>query len=165
MSVSDIINQESFWVACASVGFVALIFNKVKISVNHALDKRAFLIESDLKHSEKLKSDAKNLLNKYTKQSLALEAEIQKIMFDAETTVKHIAENSKRDLESSLIKKTNMAMQRIAAYETSVMNDMRTNAVEIAIKAVKDIVQDNIKQDLPDDVVDSVISEISRNTH
>jgi F-type H+-transporting ATPase subunit b len=151
-----------FWVGLSVVTFVVLTYKTVKMQLDGFLNKRSERIREDLENAAKLRAEAEALLDEYNERLALTKAEVQRILDNAELQLRHIVEESKRELEEQIASKTASAAQRITNLENSVLQEVRSNAVEIAILAVHSLVRSRMGQDLSEDFINSVVNDINK---
>jgi F-type H+-transporting ATPase subunit b len=154
-----------FWVSVAFVIFVASVFKPVgKILVN-ALDGRALKIKNELGEALRLKEEAQALLASYQRKQREVVEEAESIIKEAEAEAKRIARDSEIELDNALNKRVEVAMQKIAAYEAAVIQQVKNNSVDIAISTVRAMVIDNINKDVAEGLITHAIVDMGRKLH
>ncbi|MDB2415350.1 hypothetical protein N9W34_06220 [Rickettsiales bacterium] len=156
------LHDPTFWVGLSSVIFFALVAKPVAKIVSSALDNRAADIQRELDEALRLKEEAQALLASYQKKQKDAKATADDIIKNAQEQVAIIREKSKKDLEELINKRVDMAMQKIAGYEATVLHEVRSNAVDIAIGTVRALVVENIGKDSEDELVNLAISDIDK---
>jgi len=118
----------TFWVAVAFIVFVAvLIYLKVPQKINSLLDEMINNIKNELKEAEKLKEDAKVLLNTS-----------QEKLDNASKEKKIIIKNAKEESEKLIIEINNKFFQ-ISENRKKIMEQKISQMKEDAIKNIKDV--------------------------
>jgi F-type H+-transporting ATPase subunit b len=100
-----------------------------------ALDARAAQIDKDLNDARKLREDAEALLAEYKQKKLDAEKEAAGIVAQARTDAAAFAEDAKKKLADSLVRRTKQAEQKIAQAEAAAIKDVRSAAADKAIAA------------------------------
>jgi len=61
-----------------------------------------------------------------------------------------------------LNKRVELSMQKIAAYEANVMQEIRNNAIDIAISTVRSIVMENMQGDVAEKLVSEAVADMDK---
>ena len=135
----------TFWVAVSFVIFFgALIYLKVPQNVNNLLSKMITDIKNEIDESEKLRIEAKTLLenaqNKLdTAQSVSNEI-LQEAKKDSD---KLIIELNDKFHKSSEIKK-NLAENKISQMKEAAIKEIKDASIKIAVESVKKIITTSV---------------------
>jgi F-type H+-transporting ATPase subunit b len=151
-----------FWVVVAFIGFIAAVFKPVSKIVAGGLDGRAAKIQKDLDEALRLKEEAQALLASYQRKQREAADEAKSILQFAEEEAKRIRESSEQELEEALNKRTEIAMQKISAYETAVLQGVKKNAVDIALGAVRSLIVENLNKDHSEELVRQAMNDMQR---
>lgn len=156
--------DETFWVGTSFVLFVALVYKPVASFITKGLDNRADRIQKELDEALRLKEEAQALLASYQRKQQQAEADAKDIVTHAQEEAKRLLKEAEEELEASLNVRIEMAMKKIANYENSVVSEVRNNAVDVAIEAVKDLVTQRLELDpkAADSLVDDSIDNLSK---
>ena len=135
----------SFWVAISFIIFLgALIYLKIPQKINAVLNKLISDIKNELDESEKLRSEAKILLdNAQTK------------LDTAEKINKDILEQAKKDSENLIIEtndkfhksaelKKNLAENKIVQMKEAAIKEIKDASIKIAVDSVKKIITTSV---------------------
>ena len=133
--------DSTFWVAVSFVIFFgALVYLKVPQKVNEILNKLISDIKNEINESEKLRTEAKTLLDK-----------AQKKLDTAQTVSDEILEQAKRDSDKMVIElndkfhktseiKKNLAENKISQMKEAAIKEIKDASVKIAVDSVKKII-------------------------
>lgn len=154
-----------FWVSLSIMLFVASIYRPVSRIIVKALDARSARIQHELDEALKLKEEAQALLSSYQRNQREVTEQSSDIIAHAEKEARRITEEATASLEESLNKRVEMAMQKIAAYESSVMQDLRNHAVDIAISTVRTIIQEHMSKEMAEELVNDAIADMGKTLH
>jgi F-type H+-transporting ATPase subunit b len=110
-----------------------------------ALDSRAVQISKDISDARKLREDAEALLAEYKQKKLDAEKEAAGIIAQARADAASYAEDAKKKLSDSLVRRTKQAEQKIAQAEAAAIKDVRAAATDLAIKAATSVMAANAK--------------------
>ena len=137
--------DSTFWVAVSFVIFFgALVYLKVPQKVNEILDKLISDIKNEINESEKLRTEAKTLLDK-----------AQKKLDTAQTVSDEILEQAKRDSDKMVIElndkfhktseiKKNLAENKISQMKEAAIKEIKDTSIKIAVDSVKKIITTSV---------------------
>ena len=137
--------DSTFWVAVSFVIFFgALVYLKVPQKVNEILNKLISDIKNEINESEKLRTEAKTLLDK-----------AQKKLDTAQTVSDEILEQAKRDSDKMVIElndkfhktseiKKNLAENKINQMKEAAINEIKDTSIKIAVDSVKKIITTSV---------------------
>ena len=137
--------DSTFWVAISFfIFFGGLIYLKVPQKINEILDKLILDIKNEINESEKLRSEAKTLLdnaqNKLnTAQSVSKEI-LQQAKKDSDKMIIHLNDKFHK---SSEIKK-NLAENKISQMKELAIKEIKDTSIKIAIDSVKKIITTSV---------------------
>ena len=137
--------DSTFWVAVSFVIFFgALVYLKVPQKVNEILNKLISDIKNEINESEKLRTEAKTLLDK-----------AQKKLDTAQTVSDEIVEQAKRDSDKMVIElndkfhktseiKKNLAENKISQMKEAAIKEIKDTSIKIAVDSVKKIITTSV---------------------
>ena len=137
--------DSTFWVAVSFVIFFgALIYLKIPQKVNEILNKLISDIKNEINESEKLRTEAKTLLDK-----------AQKKLDTAQTVSDEILEQAKRDSDKMVIElndkfhktseiKKNLAENKISQMKEAAIKEIKDTSIKIAVDSVKKIITTSV---------------------
>ena len=135
----------TFWVAISFVIFIGgLIYLKIPNKVNDILNKLILDIKNEIDESEKLRTEAKTLLNNAqdklnTAQSISNEI-LEQAKKDSD---KMIIELNDKFHKSSEIKK-NLAENKISQLKENAIKEIKNASIKIAVDSVKKIITTSV---------------------
>ena len=137
--------DSTFWVAISFVIFFgALVYLKVPQKVNEILNKLISDIKNEIDESEKLRTEAKTLLDN-----------AQKKLDTAQTVSDEILEQAKRDSDKMVIElndkfhktseiKKNLAENKISQMKEAAIKEIKDTSIKIAVDSVKKIITTSV---------------------
>ena len=137
--------DSTFWVAVSFVIFFGgLIYLKVPQKINEILNKLISDIKNEINESEKLRMEAKLLLDN-----------AQKKLNTAQSTSNEILEQAKKDSDKMIIElndkfhktseiKKNLAENKIAQMKELAIKEIRDISIKVAVDSVKKIITTSI---------------------
>jgi F-type H+-transporting ATPase subunit b len=145
MEINIMVIDSTFWVAVSFVIFFAgLVYLKVPQKINEILNKLILDIKNEIDESEKLRTEAKVLLEKAQKKLDTAKSASDEILEQArKDSDRLIIELNDKFHKSSEIKK-NSAENKIAQMKDSAIKEMKNASVKIAVDSVKKIITTSI---------------------
>ena len=137
--------DSTFWVAVSFfLFFIGLIYLKVPQKINSLLNKLILDIKNEIDESEKLRTEAKLLLEN-----------AQKKLDTAQSTSNEILDQAKKDSDRLIIElndkfhksseiKKNSAESKIAQMKDAAIKDIKNASIKIAIESVKRIIATSV---------------------
>ena len=152
--------DSTFWVAVSFVIFFgALVYLKVPQKINEILNKLISDIKNEINESEKLRTEAKTLLDK-----------AQKKLDTAQTVSDEILEQAKRDSDKMVIElnnkfhktseiKKNLAENKISQMKEAAIKEIKDASIKIAVDSVKKIISTSVDKSKLDAVFQKNLDE------
>ena len=137
--------DSTFWVAVSFVIFFgALVYLKVPQKVNEILNKLISDIKDEINESEKLRTEAKTLLDN-----------AQKKLDTAQTVSNEILEQAKKDSDKMVIElndkfhktseiKKNLVENKISQMKEAAIKEIKDTSIKIAVDSVKKIINTSV---------------------
>ena len=137
--------DSTFWVAISFIIFFGgLAYLKVPQKINDILNKLISDIKNEINESEKLRTEAKTLLDK-----------AQKKLDTAQTVSDEILEQAKRDSDKMVIElndkfhktseiKKNLAENKISQMKEAAIKEIKDTSIKIAVDSVKKIITTSV---------------------
>ncbi len=137
--------DSTFWVAVSFfLFFGGLVYLKVPQKINQILNKLILDIQSEINESEKLRTEAKKLLENS-----------QKKLDTAQSVSKEILEQAKKDSDRLIIElndkfhksseiKKNSAESKIIQMKDNAIKEIKNASVKIAVESVKQIINTSV---------------------
>ena len=150
----------TFWVGGSFILFFAgLIYLKVPQKINEILNNLITNIKNEIVESEKLRAEAKTLLESSQIKLESAQKESKKII----NQVKKESENLIIDMndkfhKSSEIKK-NLAKNKISQMKESALKEIKDNSIRLAIDSVKKIISNSIDKSKLDNLFEKNLEE------
>ena len=135
----------TFWVAVSFFIFIAvLIYLKIPQKINNSLTNQVNEIKKELDEAEKLKVEAKNLLNKYEDNIDKSKNETKQIILEAKkNSEKFILEKTKKFHLNMENKKKNTE-QKILQMKENALREIKNISIKITIDTVKNLIISSI---------------------
>jgi F-type H+-transporting ATPase subunit b len=145
MEINIMAIDATFWVAVSFVIFFGgLIYMKIPQKINEILNKLILDIKNEIDESEKLRTEAKMLLDN-----------AQKKLNTAQTVGNEIIEQAKRDSDNLVIElnnkfhktseiKKNLAENKIDQMKEAAIKEIKDASIKIAVDSVKKIITTSV---------------------
>ena len=128
----------TFWVAISFVIFFgALVYFKVPQNVNNLLSKMIVDIKNEIDESEKLRSEAKKLLDDAQSKLNTAEQETRKIIDQAKIDSERLVNDMNIKFDKSAEIKKNLAQTKISQMKEAAIKNIKDTSIKIAVDAVK----------------------------
>ena len=150
----------TFWVAISFIIFFGgLIYLKVPKKINELLNKLILDIKNEIDESEKLRAEAKVLLDNAQKKLDSAQSESKKILEQAKKDGDRLViEMNDKFHKSSEIKK-NLAENKIAQMKEATLKEIKDVSIKIAVDSVKKIISTSIDKSKLDNLFEKNLEE------
>ena len=150
----------TFWVGVSFIIFFGvLVYLKVPQKINEILNKLILDIKNEIDESEKLRTEAKTLLDN-----------AQKKLDTAQSVSKDLLEQAKKDRDSLIIDlndkfhksseiKKNSAENKINQMKDSAIKEIRDASIKIAVDSVKNILTTSVDKSKLDNLFQKNLDE------
>jgi len=153
------------WVAVAFVIFVAVLGRKIFKAATTALDKRTAQIRHDLDEAARLREEAAALLASYQSKSREAEQEAQAIVAHAREEAERRLADAQQEVAGALARRRQQALDNIARAEAQAVQEVREQAVDLALKATRKLLADNLTEARDAKLVADAIAEVGKKLH
>ncbi len=157
--------QPEFWLAIAFAAFVGLVSRPLGRMIGSALDGRSAAIAREMEEAAKLRDEAQALLASYQRKSRDALKEAQDILAQAETEARRIREDAAAELQASLKRREQLAIDKIAQAEARAVEDVRNAAVDVALAATRELIEKNLDGDKAKALVEDAIKDLPKRLH
>ena len=150
----------TFWVGVSFILFFAgLIYLKVPQKINEILNNLITNIKNEIVESEKLRGEAKTLLESSQIKLDSAQKESKKIINQAKKESENlIIEMNDKFHKSSEIKK-NLAKNKISQMKESALKEIKDNSIRLAVDSVKKIISNSIDKSKLDNLFEKNLEE------
>ena len=152
--------DSTFWVAVSFVIFFGgLIYLKIPQKINEILNKLILDIKNEIGESEKLRTDAKILLDNAQKKLNTAQSVSDEILQQAQKdSDKLIIEINEKFHKSSEIKK-NLAENKIHQIKETAIKEIKDTSIRIAVDSVKKIISTSVDKSKLDALFEKNLDE------
>jgi F-type H+-transporting ATPase subunit b len=150
----------TFWVAVSFVIFFGgLIYLKIPQKINDVLSKLILDIKNEIDESEKLRSEAKTLLENAQNKLDTAQKVSNEILDQARKDSDHLViEMNDKFHKSSEIKK-NLAENKISQMKDAAIKEIKDVSIKIAVDSVKQIINTSVDKSKLDTLFDKNLNE------
>ena len=160
MRINIMVIDSTFWVAVSFVIFFGgLFYLKVPQKVNEILNKLISDIKNEIDESEKLRTEAKKLLDN-----------AQNKLDTAQTVSKEILDQAKNDSDKLVIElnnkfhksseiNKNLAENKITQMKEAAIKEIKDNSIRIAVNSVKKIINTSVDKSKLDNLFKKNLEE------
>jgi F-type H+-transporting ATPase subunit b len=137
----------TFWATAALILFlVVAVYLKVPKLVTTALDARVKKIEDELAEAERLRAEAKALLEDYVRRRETAEKEADDIVATAREEAFRLTAEAGQALETLIARRTKAVEDKIAQAEQQAVAEVRARSADLAIEAARVILEKQMGQ-------------------
>ena len=151
----------TFWATAALVVFIGVVlYLKVPALIAKALDNRIKQIETELAEAERLRAEAKALLEEYQRKREDAEKEAEGIVAAAREEAFRLTAEAGTALETLVARRTKAVEQKIAQAEAQAVGEVRARSADLAIEAARVLLQRQMASK-GDALVDQAIKDVA----
>lgn len=149
------------WTALAIVVLFYFAWTPAKTAILSGLDARAERIKKDLDEAAGLRAQAEKLLAEYTAKHQAAMKQADEIVAHAKEEAARLAAKAEADLQASLKRREEMALQRIAQAEAQATAEVRAASVDLAMAATQKLLAQGLDRARQDGLIDGAIKNLA----
>ena len=150
----------TFWVAISFIIFISgLVYLKIPQKISEILNKLILDIKNEIDESEKLRSEAKILIDTAQKKLDMAQSVSNDILEQAKKDSDHLViEINDKFHKSSEIKK-NLAKNKIIQMKDLALKEIKDVSIRIAVESVKKIINTSVNKSKLDSLFDKNLEE------
>ena len=163
MGINIMVIDSTFWVAVSFVLFFGgLVYLKVPQKINDILNKLILDIKNEIDESEKLRTEAKTLLDNAQKKLDTAQSASKEILKQAKKESDNlIIELNNKFHKSSEIKK-NAVESKISQMKDAAIQEIKTASINIAVESVKKIITTSVDKSKLDNLFQKNLDETKK---
>mgnify|MGYP001410258388 FL=1 len=143
----------TFWVAISFVLFIGLlVYFKIPQKVNEMLNQLIVNIKNEIDESEKLRNEAKNLLDKSQKKLDSANSEALKITDQAKKDSENLVIEINEKFHKSAEIKKKLAEAKISQMKEAALKEIKDTSIKIAVDSVKKIISTSVDKNKLDTI-------------
>ena len=160
MEINIMVIDATFWVAVSFIIFFGvLIYLKIPKKISQILDKMISDIKNEIEESEKLRTEAKTLVDNAQNKLDTAQSVSNEILEEAQKDAdKLIIELNDKFHKSSEIKK-NLAENKIRQMKEAAIKEIKDASIKIAVDSVKKIITTSVDKSKLDTVFQKNLKE------
>jgi F-type H+-transporting ATPase subunit b len=150
------------WVLVALLILIAAIFKPASRFILGGLDGYATKVRTELDEAKRLREEAQHLLAEHQRQLASGQDQATAIVEQARREAERQTDRHRRELESSLNRRADQAMDRIAQEEARALHEVRAYAASLAMRTTERLLRDQIDDARAKALLDDAIDEVGR---
>lgn len=154
-----------FWVAVGFVILVASIAKPMGRAFASMLDARSNRIRETLDEAARLREVAQHLLAEHQRKQRDVVRETEEMLAKAKDEAERLAAEAAANLEITLGRREEMALEKIARAEAEALQQVREFAVDVAVAAIRKLITENLDEGHGSMLIDAAISELPDKLH
>ena len=160
------LGNTDFVVLIAFIVFILVLFYfKVPGLIGGMLDKRADDIKSELDEARALREEAQTILASYERKQAEVKDQAVRIVEAAKEEAQLAAEAAKEDLKKSIARRLAAAEDQIASAQNSAVKEVRDQAIDVAVKAAREIVAGQMTAAQGNALIEAAIKDVQDKLH
>ena len=150
----------TFWVAVSFVLFFGLlVYFKIPQKVNEILNQLISNIKNEIEESEKLRNEAKILLDNSQTKLDSANKETSKIIYQAKKDSERLVIEINEKFHNSAETKKKLAQIKINQMKDAALKEIKDNSIKIAIDSVKKIISTSVDKNKLDAIFEKDLEE------
>lgn len=145
--------DENFWVAVSFIVFLYFAYKPVKKAILNSLDSKINDIKEKLTQTEKVKAEAKLLLEEIQREMEKFEEYKEQIINKAKTSTERLIEKRTKELEIALDRKSKSANQLIENEKSKISEELKNEFTDTVINIVKNYLVESKNNSISDEEI------------
>ncbi|MEO6015197.1 MAG: ATP F0F1 synthase subunit B [Devosia sp.] len=156
----DATTGATIWATIALVIFIGIaIYFGIHKTIAKLLDDRIKAIESELAEAERLRLEAKFLLEEYESKRKAAATEAEGIIAAAREEAFRLTGEAKSSLEALIARRTKAVEDKIAQAQSQAIAEVRSRSADVAVEAARVLLTRQMGSK-GDGLIDQAIKEV-----
>ena len=150
----------TFWVAISFLLFIGLlVYFKIPQKVNEILNQLILNIKNEINESEKLRNEAKALLDNSQSKLDSAGEETKKIIEQAKKDSENLVIEINEKFHKSAEIKKKLAETKIAQMKEAAIKEIKDTSIKIAVASVKKIISTSVDKNKLDAIFEKDLEE------
>ena len=150
----------TFWVAISFLLFIGLlVYFKIPQKVNETLNQLISNIKNEINESEKLRNEAKTLLENSQSKLDSASEETNKIIEQAKKDSENLVIEINEKFHKSAEIKKKLAETKITQMKEAAIKEIKDNSIKIAVDSVKKIISTSVDKNKLDAIFEKDLEE------
>jgi len=151
--------DENFWVAISFILFLYFAYKPVKKAIINSLDAKIDDIKQKFAESEKIKTEAKLLLEEIQKEMTNFEEYKKQIISKAKDSTEKLIEKRTKEMEIALDRKSKSANQIIENEKSKISEELKNEFTDSVINSVRNYLIESKNNSISDEeIIDKFIN-------
>jgi F-type H+-transporting ATPase subunit b len=151
--------DENFWVAISFILFLYFAYKPVKKAIINSLDAKIDDIKQKFAESEKIKTEAKLLLEEIQKEMMNFEEYKKQIISKATDSTEKLVEKRTKEMEIALDRKSKSANQIIENEKSKISEELKNEFTDSVINSVRNYLIESKNNSISDEeIIDKFIN-------
>ena len=151
----------TFWVAISFIIFVlGLVYLKIPNKINNNLNQQINLIKDEIKNAERLKDEAKSLLNEYEDKLNSATNESKDLISNAKKESEKIVIENTEKFYLVLENRKKIMNQKISQLKDEAFRNIQNNSIEIAIGSIEHLLKTSIDKSKLDNLYSKNLNDV-----
>jgi F-type H+-transporting ATPase subunit b len=150
------------WLLVALIILIAIIRKPLSRIVLDALDGHAAKVRGELDEAKRLRGEAQSLLAEQQRKVAAGKDQAQAIIEQARAEAERQSRRHQLELEASLQRRTEQAMDRIAREEQLALQEVRARAAALTIRTTERLLAEKLDGKRAQALLDDAIADVGR---
>jgi F-type H+-transporting ATPase subunit b len=146
----------------ALIILIAIVYKPLSRIILGALDGHAAKVRAELEQAKRLREEAQMLLAEQQRKLAAGKDQAQAIVEQARAEAERQTRRHQVELEASLQRRTEQAMDRIAREEARTLQEVRARAATLAIRTTELLLEEKLDAQRAQRLVEDAIGEVGR---
>tara|TARA_B110001450_G_scaffold239537_1_gene247486 strand:+ start:297 stop:794 length:498 start_codon:yes stop_codon:yes gene_type:complete len=150
----------TFWVAISFIIFIGgLVYLKIPQKINEILNRLISDIKNEIEESEKLRAEAKILINNAQNKLDTAKVVSDDILEQAKKDSDHLVIDMNEKFHKSSEIKKNLAENKISQMKDAALKEIKDVSIKIAVDSVKKIISTSVDKSKLDSLFDKNLEE------
>ena len=150
----------TFWVAISFILFIGLlVYFKIPKKVNEVLNQLISNIKNEINESEKLRNEAKTLLDNSQSKLDSASEETNKIIEQAKKDSENLVIEINEKFHKSAEIKKKLAETKITQMKEAAIKEIKDTSIKIAVDSVKKIISTSVDKNKLDAIFEKDLEE------
>jgi F-type H+-transporting ATPase subunit b len=154
------ISSEELWIIASTVLFIALVWRPAAKALGTSLTRRGETIAHELQEAQKLRHEAAALLADAEARHANAVKDAEAILQAAQTEANRLRTAGESELQAHLKRRENQALERIAQAEAAAVAEVRMHAVDLAMAASRDLLEQRLTGTEGEKLVDTLAGDL-----
>ncbi|MCE2993856.1 MAG: hypothetical protein ACK5AV_01350 [Alphaproteobacteria bacterium] len=157
--------NETLVIACAFILFIVFTYKPVKAFILSALDQKIADTIKQVEEAKLLKKDATKVFQDAQDKLEEAENIASQMISNAKKKSEEILHNVEKEVTELAAKKTESSMQRILLQEKKVLEEIKVEAVELAMSYVEQALIDELDKSAQLALIESNVASMKKVIH